>query len=304
MNRTFVAGRNALELNGKVVGFLKKAGGGNAKCAVVTEKVGADTVAHKHLAGIEWDDFSVSVGLSSTGAVADWIQQSLDKNYSRKAGALIVMDHKMHEIGRKDFHEALITEVGWPALDASSKEPAYMSIKWKAEKVDTKRGTGAAVKGEYTTAEQKAFLPMNFRLLIPGLECGYVNKVDAFTVKQNVTIHHRGQERLPQIEPGALEIPNLKVTVPDSHVKSFVTWAEDFMVKGNNGAAAEKTGSLAFLSSNLKDELAMLEFTGLGICDLKQEEVEAGSDKILNWTAEFYCETVKLSGRKGIKALG
>src|SRR5687767_13383123 len=61
--RTYGAGRYAIELDGVNAGWLNSAEGGYATADVVNERVGTDRIIHKHLAGVKYEDFTVQCGV-------------------------------------------------------------------------------------------------------------------------------------------------------------------------------------------------------------------------------------------------
>ncbi len=75
---------------------------------------------------------------------------------------------------------AQVTEIGFPALDAASKNPATLSVKFRAE-------TGQWVNGglPFNPPPKSAPRPSHFRFLIDGLgePCQRVRKIDAIVVK-------------------------------------------------------------------------------------------------------------------------
>src|SRR5687768_9401445 len=131
--RTYGAGRHAIELDGVNAGWLFSADGGHATSDVVTEKVGADRLVHKHLAGVKYEDFTLQCGVGMSKAFYTWMKDSFDRKYSRKNGAIIMADYDYKERSRQSFTNALITEIGFPALDAASKDAAKMTLKFSPE---------------------------------------------------------------------------------------------------------------------------------------------------------------------------
>jgi hypothetical protein len=100
----------------------------------------------------------------------------------RKSGAINEADFKRDIRNVREFKDALITEVSFPACDGASKDPAYMTIKFEPEKVKLKKDTGKA--GNPPAANQKRWLPANFRLKIDGIDCSKVRKIGALTINQ------------------------------------------------------------------------------------------------------------------------
>jgi hypothetical protein len=94
-------------------------------------------------------------------------------------------------------------------------------------------------------------------------------------------------------EPGAVEVPNLVITLSDSHAKPMYEWHEDFVIKGNCSQDKEKGGSLEYLANDLKTVLFTLQFKQLGIFKISPDKVEAGSEQIRRIKCEMYCEEIE-----------
>src|SRR4029077_17363640 len=135
-------------------------------------------------AGVKYEDIAVTAGFNMSEAVYDWIPASWERKFAPKGGSIIAADFNMEAKQKREFFHALITETGIPACDGSSKEPAYMTIKFAPEFTRTVKASGKVVAND--TKGQKQWLPSNFKLEIDGLDCTRVNKIDAFTIKQSV----------------------------------------------------------------------------------------------------------------------
>jgi hypothetical protein len=154
--------------------------------------------------------------------------------------------------------------------------------------------TGQA--GDYAEggkSEQKVWLPASFRLDIAGLDCSKVVKVDSFTVKQTVVTDNIGDARDYAKEPGRLEFPNLRITLPEAAAQSFSEWHERFVVQGNNDDSQEKNGSLTLLSANRQVELVRIRFFNMGIIRVQPDVAEANADAIRRMVAELYVERME-----------
>src|SRR5581483_11295620 len=90
--RAYTAGKYAIELDGIEAGWVSSVEGGNASSDVVVEKVGADHIAKKHIAGVKYEDITVNCGTGMSKGFYDWIKASFDHNYVRKDGAIITAD--------------------------------------------------------------------------------------------------------------------------------------------------------------------------------------------------------------------
>jgi hypothetical protein len=278
--RPFSSGHFAVELDGQMAGFVISVDGGHAVAEVVEEAPGESCFTRKNLGRVSYGEIALAFGTGMSGPFYQWLRSVCECELAPRSGALLSADFNFKEVARQSFQNALITEIGFPALDASSKDPATMTVKFAPESTQRQKGSGEALKPCAASRKQKKWLAANFRLTIDGLDCSKVSKIDAFAIKQQVA------ER----EPARLEIPNLVVTLPESAAESFFEWHEDFVIQGNSGDESEKKGLLEFLTPNLADTLLTVEFQHLGIFKLTPEKLEAGSEQIRRVTAEMYCE--------------
>lgn len=299
--RGYTAGRFALDLDGQFAGWVSSIEGGHATSDVVVEKVGPTLIQHKHLAGVKYEDVTVNCGTSMSKAFYEWVQASIDLKHTRHSGAIITADYDGKEMTRMNFFNALITEIGFPALDAASKDAAKMTIKFAPEYTRTQAKAGSAISGQLGSGHQKKWLPANFRLKIDGLDkpCSRVNKIEALTIKQKVIENATGELRDYDKEPASIEFPNLVITCAESHADDLYKWHEDFVIKGNNSQDKEKGGTLEYLTPDLKTVLFTLTFSNLGIFKCTPEKVEAGSENIRRVKAEMYCEQIKFQAGSG-----
>jgi len=294
--RGFVAGKYAIELDGISAGWVGSVEGGQATADVVQEKVGADHIIKKHIAGVKYEEISVSCGTGMSKGFYDWIKASFDHAYTRKGGAIIACDYNYKEHSRLTWFNGLISEIGFPALDASSKDAAKMTIKVKPEytRATTSTGGASVAGGKYPLGkgEQKKWMPSNFRLKIDATDCSRVNKIEAISLKQKIIEHAVGELRDYECEPASLEVPNLVITLAESHAKEFYDWHEDFVIKGNCGDDKERGGALEYLTPDLGKTLFTLTFSHLGVFKVTPEKVEAGSEQIRRVKVEMYCEDI------------
>lgn len=280
----------ALELDGVLAGWLDSAEGGRATADIIVTKVGTDNVARKHLGPAKYEDISVVCGTGMSAAFYQWLQDVFDRKPSRRNGAIIAADYNFKELTRLTFYDALVTEIAMPALDASSKEAAHLTVKIAPQLTKYVRRPDGKVDLEKIPAKQKPWHSSDFRLTVDGLDTTRVSRVEAFVVKQGILEFRDGSQREPRKEPGNLEIPNLVVTVSETSAESWYQWHEDFVIVGNNAQAQEKTGALHYLTQDLKDSLFTLDFHGLGIFKLAPDDSDAEGDKPPKEKAEMYCQ--------------
>ena len=283
-------GGYALELDGVKVGWLSLAEGGEASGDVILEPSGLDRVVRKHLLGVRYNDITLGLGTEMSATVYKWIKAVLDRQLSRKSGAIIFADVQHRERERLGFTNALITEIRFPALDASSKEAGRIVLTLAPELTKrTPTPSHPIVTGLAAAKTQTKWLTANFRLHIDGLDASKVNRIEALIIKQKLAESAVGELRIVQKEVGTLEIPDLVVTLPEANAKTWVDWHEDFVVRGNSLADKEKNGTLEILGPNLKDVLFTLTFRHLGITRLTRP-MPASGEGIARVKLEMYCE--------------
>jgi hypothetical protein len=291
--RGYTTGRFMVELDGTPAGFVESVDGGDVFSDVVVEKAGADGIAHKHLAGVRYDDLTFDVGPNMSQSFFGWIASTLDRKSTQKDGAISFQDYTGSEKERLAWHGGLLSEISFPTVDASSKDSAHLTVSVQPELTQHKKGSG--LKSQLSaSSKQTKWFASNFRLTIDGVDCTSVRKVDGLTIVQTRAPAGIGEAR-SEVEQSTVQIPNVVVTVAESHASDFLAWHDDFVVKGNNGQDREKEGKLEFLSANRQDVLFTLALHGLGIFRIGRVKETAGAAAIVTVEAQIYCESMSFS---------
>jgi hypothetical protein len=195
-----------------------------------------------------------------------------------------------------NFFEALISEIGFPALDAASKEPGKFNLKIATEYTEMKYSPGGSVLPvPIDPPKQKRWTASNFRLQINGFDCRRVLKVDAITIKQNIVDNTIGERLIYQKEPAQIDFPNLSITIAENDIEPWYKWHKEFVMDGKSAPENEKSGSLSYLTSDLSKELFSLSFTNLGIVKFVPDKHDSSSDKLRYVRVEMYCEQMAFS---------
>jgi phage tail-like protein len=272
-----------LTLDGSAVGSLLSIEGGHATSDVIADEQGAitpaDNVVHKHIAGVKYEDITMRAGTGMSKSFYNWVKDTLDGNGPRQSGELSI--GTANSRSSLQFENALCAEVGFPALDAASKDAAKMTIKISPEYTRYSRTKGLPAR---LPLRQKTWLPSNFRLSIDGLDTARVGKIEAIVIKQSIAPGAKGG-----LEPTGVEFPNLVVGLPEANSDTWESWLEDFVIKGNNGPQGERNGKLVYLAAD-GTSLFSLDLVSLGIFRLAPAEVDAGQTAVRQMTAELYCD--------------
>jgi hypothetical protein len=273
-----------LELDSTFCGFPKSIEGGDITADVAVFKPPEGGIPTKRIANVRYEDLMLAFGADMSDSLYDWIAATLSRTYTRKDAAIVVGDVKGREISRLEFTKALLREIKFPTLDASSKDAAAIEIKLASfDQVRTVKASGS-LAGNILTKKQWSV--SDFRLQIDSLDCTGVDSIDALTI--SFDFGDLGTSRAPQ--PPAINVPNLSFTIPESAAASLIAWRDDFLINGHHLNADEKNGSLQFLTANLQDVIFTLTFHHLGIFSLKKVDTDGGSTTRLR--AEMYCDEI------------
>jgi phage tail-like protein len=290
--RGFAAGHFALELDGQAVGILAAFQGGNAVADVIEFRDGTDpTFATKMPGTVHYEEITVVVGLAMDDAFWDWLGHMMDGDAQKKDGAIIMADFNYNAIRRLNFSDALVSEIGFPALDASSKDTAYLTVKIQPESTEWAPGSGKLVQ---PAAKQKTWLVSNFKFAVGDLPSNRVNKIEAFTIKQQIKEFREGDDRIPTKVPGRIEYPNLVFYLPALDLPPWQDFFDDFIFQGNNSPEDELEGSIEYLAPDFKAILGTVQFHHLGIFRLAPEEVDPNGTSLQRFQADMYSEGTRL----------
>jgi hypothetical protein len=274
----------SIELDGASAGWIKGVSGGIPSADIVIEKIGADHIAKKHIANVKYEDISVNCSIGMSKGFYEWVKASFDKAAVHRNGSVVGNTNGLKQKSSGDFTNALISEFTVPALDASSKDAAKMTIKFRPESTTVRQR-----QGKSTLPAPGQNLHGNWKLEIDGIDTRRVSSIDSFTIKQGFAENQTGGGRGFQLEPTSLEIPNLAVYMPPDATQGWIDWFQDFVIKGNSGDDKERGGSLIFFDTG-GAEVARIGLSHLGVFKVTPEKVESGGEAIRRVKAEMYCE--------------
>jgi phage tail-like protein len=290
--RPLTAGMIRLGLDGTDAGGIESARGGNAVGEVVTVRSGGEMMGAKHITRVHYKPIELQIGLTLDPVMYTWIGDTLQGNIAKKSGVITWagMDGKV--IRELEFEDAVITEIGFPAADASSKDAGFQTIQLQPTLTRMKRDKGKKISAGIS-GKGKNWLTSNFRFDMDGLgqASPRVAKVLPFAAKVKVAEIQSGAGGGPDIVPVSVEAPNISVFVGASHAEELYEWHEDFVIAGNSQASQERQGSLAWLSADGKTSLLTVTFHKVGIYSLAVEEGVADAIQLVR--AELYVEQIE-----------
>jgi len=291
-DRSYTAGRFALELDGAIAGYIKSVSGGNMKGNVAVHQLGPDNVQKKHLATVECEPITCEVGMGMTKGFWEWIEASFLKKHEWRSGEIVAANFDYEAQSARVFTDAHISEITIPALDGSSKEPAYMTIKFDPERIRFQKRNGEKLDSKIANKTKK-WLCCNWRFELGDLPCKRLAKIDSFTWKQAIIKDEVGMFREATKHPAKVEVPNLKLTISMADIEAWRTWHETFVIDGKCADTDELTGSITFLGPDLNEVLATIELDHVGIISMQEAKKEANKEEVARFEVELYVEAMR-----------
>jgi hypothetical protein len=287
-DRPYAAGHFAFELDGaKVAAYIKSVEGGFTKANLVDEPIGPDPLHVKHLSTREIEPIQVEMGLSGSRNVLLWIQDSWNRNFTRRNGQ--VQHGDFNKWGQFDhsFTNALIMETAFPTLDGSTPEVGYLKVKFLPEAVEPKQVRSPRIVSPPPDT-QKMWLNSAFSLKIDGLDLSKQAKIEGFTIKQGVKTMHVGRQMLPEIEPTKIEFPDLTTHISLQYAKPVLEWYNETVRKGGKDPSLEKTGVIEYLTPDRATTIFSIKLENVGIKNFTINRSEGLQSAIKRAKVELY----------------
>jgi phage tail-like protein len=292
--RAYSAAHFALELDGqKSVGLFRSIEGGGVKVDVAQSHQGHRFETFKQLGKPKYEDIKLQVGMAMSEPFYEWIEDFFRGTVTRKTGAIVAADFYYKERARREFDQAMITELAFPKLDGEDKNPCYMTVTIAAETIKYAKGTGDALQPSPGFDRQKLWAACNFDFSIDGFEgaCQRVTKVDGFSIKQKPIEYHHGQQRHASKLPGRIEYPSLVFYVPEADAQPFF---DEHQKTGLDGGLQPDTRLHGKINTrdNEGGLLFTVEFFGAAITNVTIDKSDASSDAIKLVKVELCTESM------------
>lgn len=188
--------------------------------------------------------------LKGTSPMAQNIRAFVNGTPSAFGGAIHQADAQGMLVTTTQFSDALIEEVGFPALDRAVSQPGKIRVQFRPGATKSVKGAGAIAPARMTAA---AWLTSRFSVQIGGLPEPV--KVEAFSFRRRGT--------------GLVEIPSLVVTIPPNGFQQWADKYETFAMNGQNGTDNEMTGSIVYRDASGQAVLE-LTFAQIGISEFRR----------------------------------
>jgi phage tail-like protein len=298
--RGYTAGWFALELDniGVPVGYVTQMDGGTFNSDVATDQNGNDQYVRKYASRPKYGDINIGIGMPNSMQLFGWVASTLQNNPQRHSGALIGFDNfsNRKERSRRTFSNALLSEITFPTLDASSNAAANIQLKIAPESLTYAAGfsTFNAQQARDEDIKQKRWSCSNFGFRLDGfwgVGAQRNVRIDSFTVR-HPTMENASGDRLESTkEPGRVEYPNLSITFGEQNMANWYSWYQQSVV---GGVVSRRTGAISWYAPDRVTELMRLELDGVGLLNLEIDRYQAGQEKIAVAKATLFVETMTL----------
>ncbi|MEO7415026.1 MAG: hypothetical protein ABIZ81_16925 [Opitutaceae bacterium] len=282
---SYSAARSWLTIDGVPCGFVKQWQGGEALAEVLVESPVGAASPKKHLSAVRYAPIAVKVNFPVPGPLFTLINDFLANGSVQKTVTLTDLNLNNVAVGLPlEAVNASLTEVNFEAFDAAGKDSAFFTLVFSSALV--RSGTAAVLPSTLSSATAKNIITSGFTFKLGTLATNQVSQVSAFTAKRRLA--GTGTALSP------VEFSNLTVTLVEAQAADWKTWADNFIVTGNNGDPQEKTGTLEIRDALLNPVLS-LQFSNVGIARLRRNNPEAGSEQLRRLEAELYYERLTAS---------
>jgi phage tail-like protein len=290
-SRGYSSGNYAIEIEGKFAGYVRKCDVGKMKGEVTTNNLGPTLRQKKQVTKMTWDKITLEVGVSHSGALLEWMQETFKNNHVRKNGAIVFYDHNFNAMRRADFTDAHLCEIGLPTFDAKGKDSLYFNLSLQPETVRFSNGGGKP--SPIIGTKQKLHQNTNFRISIPGVDSKHVSKIECPKYTLKVVEHAVGEHLESQYEPAAVEVGDLKLTLSAHEYQKLYDDALKFLALGERSEEAEKSIILEILGPNGKDPTIEMTFENCGYKELQASDVlTSNEEKVASSIVTFYTENI------------
>ena len=288
---SYAAAHFALELSGvEDVAVVRSIEGGGLKAEVMTHQIGGTYERWRQLGKPKFEDIKLQIGTAMSEPFFKWIADFFKGQIERKNGAIVAGDFDYKERARREFSEALITELTIPKFDANDKSTVYMNVTLAVEDILYKKGEGKQLNGVGNPDAQKAWKACNFHFRLDGFDCSRATKVDSFTIKQTLVEYHSGGRRTAVKTPGPIDFPQLSFYLPEVDAKPLV---DHFKKRGIDGEVPGRLHGQIETFGNAQDVKFTLEFFNADILNIQPDKSDSTSEELKQVKVDLYIERMQ-----------
>ncbi len=293
---TYILNKYGLEI-GEECDYVDALDGGFLEATVAETQTAGQN--RKHVSNISVEDVHARIRCDQ---FAKFLAASLNDNSKFSNGAIYYISSDNIVQQQRKFTHLLLTGLTIPMLDGSAKSNSGLEfqITLSAEGSQLEEPLAGAlppISAENQHKTMQAYAG-NFRLTIPGLPTERVRTIEPITISRKIPTDQTGGQRDYTKQPMNWECSNLVFYVHPEDSTAYLSWAEDFLGKGNHLQENEKKFTLELLGRDLKNTLFTLNGTGCGLVSAKYEQpIASSSSTNLGLRVELYVNKMTLESK-------
>lgn len=238
--------------------------GGEPVAQYLTGAVASDGTLPKKVSGYRYQDIVFHYLPIPGSAINTWLVDSLEGKAPAVSGHIVVQPWINVPRGGLSFTNAFVKEILFPEADSATGSPTGIRITLAAQRTSRSSGGRDNTSVPMTHIDQFRSLRKGvFSINIAGTALNEVSRVEPLVYSPTLIPAAQGggyQGVVPK------ELSSLRIQLPETKAEHLYSWHNDFVVKGLNGDAYERAGTIRWMSSQdpLKSILT-LKLSGLGI---------------------------------------
>jgi hypothetical protein len=290
------AGHFSLQIDGhRSTTHLKSVEGGMVKGTTAEDRHGGGPYVVKHLASLDNDPIKFEFGASGAAGILKWIQASWKQKYATRNGEIRHGDFNLDQYFVQEFTDAVLTEIAFPTLDGSSKDPLWIKCTMQPAGVTAEFRRQGKLPPD-ATEKQKLWSASCFRLCLDQIDgMQHTNKIEGFTIKQGVKKLYTGPDRYPTLTPTKLEFPNISGTMALAYADSLLAWYNRYAVEGRRDRDGQlSSGAIDFLSPDRKQTLFTINLYDIGIMQASIVPSSANAEAVKRVKFDLFVNRMEL----------
>lgn len=249
----------------------------------------------KQIVNTNFSEIILEARVSVSQHLAVWIADSLAQKNTIKSGEIIAISSDKSKYIKRNFFDAIITEVCFPELDSKAKQATPIKCAITPGRVQYERlNDKETVVKLPSRLKVEQWPTSNFRVKIGDLSCNRVNKIGSFSWSKIVPSITEGGESRADHGASRVELTNLKLIISSADSEGWEDWFQDFVVKGNNTPSQKVNGKIEFLDPTFKNVIGTIELGGLGIVALNFFPENPSYELFSDFEVELYMESIRI----------
>lgn len=256
--------------------------GGEPVAQDLTGTVGPDGALPKRISGYQYQDIVFYYQPIPNSVVNSWLSDSLLGKASAASGQIVVQPFMSSSRSGLSFTNAFVKVIVFPEGDSTTGSPTALRITLAVQR--TNRSGGDFTNVPMTHIDPFGSLRKGvFSINIDGMILNDVSRIEPLTYSTTLIPAAQGggyQGAVPR------SLSTLRIQLPEIKAFDLYRWHNDFVMKGLNGDAHERTGTIRWMSSqDPSTPILTLKLFGLGILSVVRLPSKPGHVQ-----AEMYCQ--------------